>query len=60
MPRRRGGYSGGFLQPVISAILHQIVRSILVALGLKKAYRGGARISKARNVVDPWWKRDRK
>ena len=59
MPRRRG-YSGGFLQPIVNAVMHQVTRSLLVALGLKKAYRGGARISKARNMVDPWYNRNRK
>lgn len=54
---RRGGYAGGFLQPIINAILHQMTRSLLVALGLKKGYRGGARISKMRNTVDPWYDR---
>ena len=45
---RRGGYAGGFLQPIINAVLHQITRSLLVALGLKKGYRGGARKKKER------------
>ena len=60
MGRRRRGYAGGFLQPIVNAFLHQVTRSLLVALGLKKPYRGGARISKARNVVDPWYDRKRK
>lgn len=53
----RRGYASGFLKPVIDAVLHQVTRSILVGMGLKKGYRGGARISRARNVVDPWYNR---
>lgn len=46
----KSGY-GGILSPIINAIANMITREILVVTGRKKPYRGGARISKARRVV---------
>ncbi len=47
----RKGY-GGLLGPVINSIGNALSREILVAFGLKKPYRGGARTTSARRIVE--------
>lgn len=47
----RKGY-GGLLDPIINSIGNVLSREILVVLGLKKPYRGGARTTSARRMVE--------
>ena len=47
----RKGY-GGFLGPVGNSIANAVSRELLVILGLKKPYRGGARTTSARRIVE--------
>jgi len=45
------GY-GGFLGPVFNAVGNAIARQLLVTAGRKKGYRGGARITQTRRIVE--------
>jgi hypothetical protein len=47
----RKGY-GGFLVPVMNSIANAFSRELLVVMKRKKPYRGGARTTSARRIVE--------